>query len=191
MISSDDVSLIDDAAVNTLLADIIARNDKQPPETKVIVQICVEWIRNRKKLIGVCMPVKNTQLITTHMITQWLNDRLKSKGGTQKAILAQVGTGEGKSVIIAIISIYIVKVLKKSVHIMVNNIGLLERDYASFKQFYANFEITSSNNVFVKRLWLVQNHLLIQSLSSMKWIRLSWMEIVTGHMSNLTVILPK
>jgi hypothetical protein len=56
-----------------------------------------------------------------------------------KALVAEVGTGEGKSVIIAMLAVYMVKAHSKRVHILENNVALLKRDYEANKQFFALF----------------------------------------------------
>ena len=55
--------------------------------------------------------------------------------GVRAAIL-QMGTGEGKSIVIAMMAIYTVKHLGKRVHVLENNEGLLERDFATYAPFY-------------------------------------------------------
>ena len=52
------------------------------------------------------------------------------------SLASQVGTGEGKSLIIAMSAIYLVKMLGMKVHVLENNSSLLEKDFAQFKTFY-------------------------------------------------------
>jgi hypothetical protein len=53
----------------------------------------------------------------------------------------QVGTGEGKSLIIAMVAIYFVKVLGKKVHILENNSALLDKNFEVMKPLYEEFDI--------------------------------------------------
>jgi preprotein translocase subunit SecA len=62
-----------------------------------------------------------------------------------KALIAQVGTGEGKSLIIAMMAIYFVKVLGKRVHILENNQGLLDKDVETMKPLFAEFGILTQH----------------------------------------------
>ena len=59
----------------------------------------------------------------------------------------QMQTGEGKSIVIAMLAIFVVKHLGKRVHVLENNQALLERDYASYKPFYERFEIKSQPSI--------------------------------------------
>ncbi|CAK0853073.1 unnamed protein product [Prorocentrum cordatum] len=62
-------------------------------------------------------------------------------GADPHALIAQVGTGEGKSMIIAALAIYVAVVLRKKVHIVVDDETLLERDFATFKPLFDAFEL--------------------------------------------------
>jgi len=56
-------------------------------------------------------------------------------------LVAQVGTGEGKSMIIAALAIYVVTNLKKKVHVVVDDETLLDRDFGTFKRVFDAFEV--------------------------------------------------
>jgi len=56
-------------------------------------------------------------------------------------LIAQVGTGEGKSMIIAALAIYVVVVLRKKAHVVVDDETLLERDFETFKRVFDAFEV--------------------------------------------------
>lgn len=80
---------------------------------------------------------------------EWVRRRLEKDGSIpdeQRAFITRVGTGEGKSLIIAMISIYLVKILKKKVHVMEANEALLLRDVEEMREFYALFNISVSAN---------------------------------------------
>ena len=65
----------------------------------------------------------------------------------QKAAILQMKTGEGKSIVIAMMAIYTVVQLKRRVHILENNEGLLQRDYKTYEAFYKLFGLTCSKTV--------------------------------------------
>eukprot|EP00929_Paragymnodinium_shiwhaense_P000642 TRINITY_DN10088_c0_g1_i3.p1 TRINITY_DN10088_c0_g1~~TRINITY_DN10088_c0_g1_i3.p1 ORF type:complete len:1644 (-),score=470.94 TRINITY_DN10088_c0_g1_i3:125-5056(-) len=67
--------------------------------------------------------------------------RFLEKENGAHTLIAQVGTGEGKSMIIAALAAYVVVVLKKKVHVVVDDETLLERDFESFKCVFDAFEI--------------------------------------------------
>ena len=48
-----------------------------------------------------------------------------------KAFIAQLATGEGKSIVIAMLAVFMVTIFGKRVHVLENNEGLLERDCTS------------------------------------------------------------
>ena len=58
----------------------------------------------------------------------------------------QVMTGEGKSIIIAMLAVFVVKFLKKKVHVLENNEGLLERDFATYAPFLSGFSIATGGS---------------------------------------------
>lgn len=64
-----------------------------------------------------------------------------------KAFIAQLATGEGKSIVIAMMAIFMVKIYGMRVHVLENNEGLLERDYATNAPFYSKFDIKSGKDI--------------------------------------------
>jgi hypothetical protein len=62
---------------------------------------------------------------------------------SQKSYVAEIGTGEGKSVVIALLAAYLALQGKK-VHVLVNNRALLKRDFASNQRFFAMLGLTSA-----------------------------------------------
>ena len=58
-----------------------------------------------------------------------------------------MSTGEGKSIVIAMLAIFMVKLHGMRVHVLENNEGLLERDYAVNKPFYQKFDIHSAKDL--------------------------------------------
>ena len=53
-----------------------------------------------------------------------------------------MATGEGKSIVISMLAIFMVQLHGMKVHILENNEGLLDRDYATNKPFFESFGIT-------------------------------------------------
>ena len=58
-----------------------------------------------------------------------------------------MATGEGKSIVIAMMAIYTVKHLGKRVHVLENNEGLLLRDFKTYEPFYAQFGLSCSQSI--------------------------------------------
>jgi len=65
----------------------------------------------------------------------------KLTGNDPHALIAQVGTGEGKSMIIAALAIYVVIGLGKKAHVVVDDETLLERDFHTFKPLFDVFQV--------------------------------------------------
>ena len=81
-------------------------------------------------------------------------ERETSAGGYNIcAVIMQMKTGEGKSIVIAMLAVFVVLHYKKRVHVLENNQGLLERDFAEYEAFYRSFthstgaELTCSSEI--------------------------------------------
>src|SRR5207244_4387866 len=106
-------------------------------DLKMVYRLTSAWMKIYKQKVLVPLPPRNAQLITLLTVAAWAKGLLHSKNeNIGKALIAQVGTGEGKSLIIAMTAIYFVKVLGKRVHILENNQGLLEKDVETMTPFY-------------------------------------------------------
>ena len=53
----------------------------------------------------------------------------KKQKARYKAFIAQMSTGEGKSIVIAMLAVFMVKLYGMRVHVLENNAGLLQRDF--------------------------------------------------------------
>ena len=105
-------------------------------------RLTAAWLRDRLNVLNVPMPPRNVQSITFLLVANWLEKKLAANSFS--SLICQVGTGEGKSLVIAMMAVYAVKALGKKVHVLENNQGLLERDYESFKDFYQSMGVTTS-----------------------------------------------
>ena len=74
------------------------------------------------------------------------NKALKKKLQVQ-AFIAQMATGEGKSIVIAMLAVFMVKLYGVRVHVLENNEGLLDRDFRQNQPFYERFGIKSSSDL--------------------------------------------
>uniref|UniRef100_A0A7S2MPH4 VWFA domain-containing protein n=1 Tax=Zooxanthella nutricula TaxID=1333877 RepID=A0A7S2MPH4_9DINO len=70
----------------------------------------------------------------------------KRSGSEPHALIAQVGTGEGKSMIIAALALYVVVVLRKKAHVVVDDETLLDRDFWTFKPLFDAFTVPAAAN---------------------------------------------
>lgn len=117
-------------------------NSMDSIDVKFLYRITSTWMKISTKKILFPLPPRNVQNITLLTVAEWakglLVDKRKDIG---RALIGQVGTGEGKSLIIAMVAIYFVKVLNRRVHILESNSGLLEKDIATMAPLYAEFGI--------------------------------------------------
>lgn len=136
-----------DHAVDQLLESKNAEveNNNVSVERRMIVTLGVAWMKHMRKILTIPMPPRNVQNIVMLMVIQWIKQR-ESGGVGSKAFIAQVGTGEGKSLMIAMTAVYFAVILKKKVHVLENNIGLLEKDMAQFEKFYETFDLKVDKN---------------------------------------------
>ena len=89
----------------------------------------------------------HTQVVAMLIFAQFYEQREACAARGVRAAILQMGTGEGKSIVIAMMAIYTVKHLGKRVHVLENNEGLLERDFASYAPFYASFGLSCAKTI--------------------------------------------
>ena len=130
-------------AIASFLDDLDLRLQRalSTSEEKLIAKMGVEWMKKINRIMKVPIAPRNAQFITTLACCKWARGVCANKRDSERALVAQVGTGEGKSLIIAMSAIYMVKELRKRVHVLENNEGLLNKDYSQFKDFYETFGI--------------------------------------------------
>jgi len=90
----------------------------------------------------------HTQVAAMLMFSQFFEQRerwMEEYG--QRSIILQMKTGEGKSIVIAMMAIYTVKQLGRRVHVLENNEGLLERDFNTYEPFYKQFGLSCSKSI--------------------------------------------
>ena len=90
----------------------------------------------------------HTQVVAMLLFSQFFEEKERwlAEFG-QKSIILQMATGEGKSIVIAMMAIYTVKQLGKRVHVLENNEGLLQRDFKTYEPFYRQFGLTCSKTI--------------------------------------------
>lgn len=99
----------------------------------------------------------HTQALTVLMGSKFLEGVLALKRGDPvskaakklrlRCLIAQLGTGEGKSIVIAMLAIFACRLYGMRVHVLENNAGLLERDFRTHKPFYDKFDIKSGTDL--------------------------------------------
>jgi hypothetical protein len=133
------------AFITTLEEPLPSEDEKQ----QVLRKLTTAWMRNRLDYLDIPMAPRNVQVITWFLISKWTEEMLAgNRSRSVESVLAQVGTGEGKSLVIAMTAVYLVLVHHRKVHILENNIGLLARDFGDFETFFDGFGIKASQQDF-------------------------------------------
>jgi len=149
-----------------LLVDLVtqskgraSRVDK--PDMLLMTEVTSQWMQFMVDKKFPPLSPHHTQAFVVMMMTRFFGDyldpRREEEGGgffgkkkdklELKAFVAQLATGEGKSIVIAMLAIFIVKLYGMKVHVLENNEGLLERDYAVNAPFYQKFGIKSGKDL--------------------------------------------
>ena len=118
---------------------------------EIAAQYMEMHIENRK------MPLTphHTQALAMLMFSQFYEMRTARASWSERfrAVIMQMKTGEGKSIVIAMLAIFICKLYKTAdgkpmrVHILENNEGLLNRDFEEYQPFFLRFGMSSSNGI--------------------------------------------
>ena len=118
---------------------------KEHKDLRLVYCLTANWMEISRGRVLFPLPPRNAQIITMLTVASWAKSLMAKKRKHRdtrmgKCCIAQVGTGEGKSLIIAMMAIYCVVILKKRVHILENNPSLLKRDVANLAPLYASKE---------------------------------------------------
>ena len=130
----------------------------QKPEMLLLTEITMQWMQMNVERRYPPLTPHHTQAFTVLMMYKFFREHLadagkaatgkgKAKRAQYKAFIAQLATGEGKSIVIAMLAIFMVKLCGVRVHVLENNEGLLQRDYAQNAPFYERFKISSGTNL--------------------------------------------
>ena len=123
-------------------------------DLQLLSEICVQWMH---LMVGQGLPPlapHHTQAIVVLMMARFYEAHLlpQAQGVRQplplKCFVAQMATGEGKSIVIAMVAVFLIRRHRGlRVHILENNQGLLERDYRQNRPFFDRFGITSGTDL--------------------------------------------
>ena len=155
-----------------LLVELVAASKKEParegnPELQLLSDVTAHWMRFMIERKFPPLTPHHTQALVVMMMSRFFADHLDpnraaapGKVGTGlmarsasinkskplalklKAFIAQMGTGEGKSIVIAMLAVFMVKLYGLRVHVLENNEGLLERDFAQNAPFFERCGVT-------------------------------------------------
>lgn len=134
---SPGMDLMDENNVSRVLSELrkspsFWRRDSLGPFREIFYQ----WAVAMHNTFNLLVLPHHTQVICLLAFQRFL----ESAEGT-RTLIAQVGTGEGKSMIIATLAIYIAVILRMKVHVVIDDETLLDRDFAAFKRVFDAFEV--------------------------------------------------
>ncbi|EGD76212.1 hypothetical protein PTSG_00915 [Salpingoeca rosetta] len=155
IINLEDLRVEEEEAQARIIEGVLARSaSASDAEMAFIIEFTGRWMRRMKDIVSIPMTPHNTQIITTLMFTTFYRlvergatDELGVEGSRLRSLIAEVGTGEGKSVIIIMMALYFVCVHGRRVHIMENNVSLLDRDYNNYRAFFSQFKKRDGTSV--------------------------------------------
>ena len=122
-------------------------------EVKLLGELTANWME--MQIIEKKMPLTphHTQVLAMLMFSQFYQNQATfskptNEGGyNYNAAIMQMKTGEGKSIVIAMLAIFVVKHLRKRVHVLENNEGLKIRDFETYKPFYDRFNVSAAMQI--------------------------------------------
>jgi len=106
-------------------------------------EIFYQWAVCMRRKFNLLVLPHHTQVFCLLAFRRFME--IEKTGKMPHTLIAQVGTGEGKSMIIAALAIYVVAVLRKKVHVVVDDETLLERDFDTFKRVFDSFQVVDTN----------------------------------------------
>eukprot|EP00403_Amphidinium_massartii_P021214 CAMPEP_0178402572 /NCGR_PEP_ID=MMETSP0689_2-20121128/16912_1 /TAXON_ID=160604 /ORGANISM="Amphidinium massartii, Strain CS-259" /LENGTH=1582 /DNA_ID=CAMNT_0020023479 /DNA_START=98 /DNA_END=4843 /DNA_ORIENTATION=+ len=129
--------LMDDCNVTTVLQELRDGRHHRRQGIRPFLEIFYRWALAMHKAFNLLVLPHHTQVVCLLMFRKFLESQ-----PPPKTLIAQVGTGEGKSMIIAALAVYAAVTLRKKVHVVVDDETLLERDFDSFKSLFDAFQVT-------------------------------------------------
>lgn len=133
--------LMDGGEVSLVLEEI-RRAPRTPDTLGIFRDIFYHWAVVMRNKFDLLVLPHHTQVICLLAFRSFLE--AGRTGADPHALIAQVGTGEGKSMIIAALALYVVCGLRKKAHIVVDDETLLERDFWTFKPLFDAFQVPGS-----------------------------------------------
>eukprot|EP00928_Gymnodinium_smaydae_P047246 TRINITY_DN3151_c0_g3_i1.p1 TRINITY_DN3151_c0_g3~~TRINITY_DN3151_c0_g3_i1.p1 ORF type:complete len:1490 (-),score=174.43 TRINITY_DN3151_c0_g3_i1:209-4426(-) len=116
-------------------------------EWSILVQVAAAAAESMQDQVGVLTLPHHTQMITLVMFSLLVSESCsgETRYTRPKSMVAQVGTGEGKSWIIAMLAAY-VALKGRRAHILVDSTALLERDYAALTPMFKKLGLSVSKS---------------------------------------------
>lgn len=131
-------SLMDTSDVSAVLQAMRPAQNSSFSGLDIFREIFYQWALCMRKQFNLLVLPHHTQVVCLLAFQRFLEAPVDDQ---IRALIAQVGTGEGKSMIVAALAIYVVVALKKKVHVVVDDETLLDRDFAAFRKLFESFNV--------------------------------------------------
>ena len=124
----------------------------QKADMLLLTDVTNKWMELKVEQKFPPLTPHHTQSFTVLMMCKFFQTQIvdappKKQKQRYKAFIAQLATGEGKSVVIAMLAIFMVKLYQMKVHVLENNAGLLQRDFLQNRPFFEKFGLKVSHNL--------------------------------------------
>lgn len=140
-------------APEQLVATVRQGVSNKGDEIKLLGDLTAKWMEMQIADTKMPLTPHHTQVLAMLMFSQFyqrkaeLSQQQNAGGVNVNAVIMQMKTGEGKSIVIAMLAIFVVKHLKKRVHVLENNESLLQRDYDTYEPFYHRFGLKTAKQI--------------------------------------------
>ena len=140
-----------DDAENAMIADLLRPRRRDPRVIQLLKEMTARFMEHMKRKLQFVVTPHHTQILTILVFHEFYTRRQYPGAAASEAVrdlntlVAEVGTGEGKSIIIAMLAVYFVKFHGKKVHILENNEALMARDFHSNRVFFEMFEVVEAD----------------------------------------------
>jgi len=112
-----------------------------PPGASALMQglrsIFFSWAQIMKEKFDLLVLPHHTQVVCMLICLQYISGLASQDVG---ALIAEMGTGEGKSAVIASLALYCVVFLGRRVHVVVDDEILVERDFQTYRSLFGAFQ---------------------------------------------------
>jgi len=105
-------------------------------------KIFYDWAAIMQEKFKLLVLPHHTQVVCMLMLLDYIIN-----GVEHEALIAEMGTGEGKSAVIACVALYCVAFLEKKVHVVVDDENLVERDFRTWQGLFNQFSTKGGHGV--------------------------------------------
>jgi len=137
-------NLLSESDVQDILAEMNIPGRNKNDMVDGLRQIFFWWAQLMKETFDLLVLPHHTQVVCMLMCLEFIvGDEIPDCG----ALIAEMGTGEGKSAVIAGLALYCCTKLGKKVHVVVDDENLVERDFLTYRDLFAQFKTKNGETI--------------------------------------------